>query len=82
MPGAGPWSAVYMAMRPLRDPDLFLEGDVVVRKTMAALGSPVRARGASDHAFAWRPWRSYAVMHLWRHAATAAGTQPAKEEQR
>jgi AraC family transcriptional regulator of adaptative response / DNA-3-methyladenine glycosylase II len=59
IPGIGPWTVSYIAMRALGDPDVFLDGDVGVRRALAALGGdpdPVR----------WRPWRSYAVMHLWR----------------
>jgi len=82
LPGVGPWTAGYIAMRALRDPDVFLEGDVVVRNTMAALGLPGDRPSAGEHAFAWRPWRSYVVMHLWRHAATAPRNQPSKDEQR
>jgi AraC family transcriptional regulator, regulatory protein of adaptative response / DNA-3-methyladenine glycosylase II len=59
IPGIGPWTASYVAMRALRDPDVFLPGDVGVRNALSRLG------GAPDPE-RWRPWRSYAVMHLWR----------------
>jgi AraC family transcriptional regulator, regulatory protein of adaptative response / DNA-3-methyladenine glycosylase II len=59
IPGIGPWTADYVAMRALGDPDVFLPGDVGIRDALARLGRPV------DDA-RWRPWRSYAVMHLWR----------------
>jgi AraC family transcriptional regulator of adaptative response / DNA-3-methyladenine glycosylase II len=59
IPGIGPWTASYVAMRALGDPDVFLPGDVGVRNALARLG------GAPDPE-RWRPWRSYAVMHLWR----------------
>jgi AraC family transcriptional regulator of adaptative response / DNA-3-methyladenine glycosylase II len=59
IPGVGPWTAGYVAMRALGDPDVFLPGDVGIRHALARLGGP-----ADDEA--WRPWRSYAVMHLWR----------------
>jgi len=59
IPGIGPWTADYVAMRALGDPDVFLPGDVGIRDALARLGGPV------DDA-RWRPWRSYAVMHLWR----------------
>jgi len=67
--GVGPWTAGYIAMRALGDPDVFLEGDVVVRGAMRSLALPAASGPAATRAFAWRPWRSYAVMHLWRHAA-------------
>ena len=57
--GVGPWTASYIAMRALGDPDAFLPGDVGIRHALARLGS------APDDE-SWRPWRSYAVMHLWR----------------
>ncbi len=59
IPGVGPWTAGYVAMRALGDPDVFLPGDVGIRHALARLG------GTPDDG-AWRPWRSYAVMHLWR----------------
>jgi AraC family transcriptional regulator of adaptative response / DNA-3-methyladenine glycosylase II len=49
-------------MRALGDPDVFLPGDVGLRHALERLGAP-----ASDEQ--WRPWRSYAVMHLWRSLA-------------
>ncbi|MBA2532646.1 MAG: DNA-3-methyladenine glycosylase 2 family protein [Nocardioidaceae bacterium] len=72
LPGVGPWTAGYIAMRALADPDVYLEGDVVVRKSMSRLGLPSSAGTAAKHAYTWRPWRSYAVMHLWRHASDRA----------
>jgi AraC family transcriptional regulator of adaptative response / DNA-3-methyladenine glycosylase II len=81
LPGVGPWTAGYIAMRALGDPDVFLGGDVVVRNAMAALGLPGPTRAAGEHAYAWRPWRSYAVMHLWRHAATAPDSAPRADEE-
>jgi AraC family transcriptional regulator, regulatory protein of adaptative response / DNA-3-methyladenine glycosylase II len=67
LPGTGPWTAGYIAMRALSDPDAFLGGDVIVRHAMRSLGLPATAVGAEAHAARWRPWRSYAVIHLWRH---------------
>jgi AraC family transcriptional regulator of adaptative response / DNA-3-methyladenine glycosylase II len=64
IPGIGPWTSSYIAMRALGWPDAFLENDLVV---LRALGEtrPARARARSE---AWRPWRAYATMHLWRNA--------------
>ncbi|QID18652.1 DNA-3-methyladenine glycosylase 2 [Nitrogeniibacter mangrovi] len=61
VPGIGPWTAHYVAMRALAWPDAFPEGDYGVR---AALGMCTAAE-ARRQAEAWRPWRAYAVMHLW-----------------
>jgi AraC family transcriptional regulator of adaptative response / DNA-3-methyladenine glycosylase II len=63
IPGIGPWTASYVAMRALGDPDAFLPADIGVRDALRRLG---RDPGeATELAEAWRPWRSYAVMHLW-----------------
>ncbi|MEV0260100.1 AlkA N-terminal domain-containing protein [Streptomyces sp. NPDC050617] len=63
--GIGPWTARYMRMRALGDPDVFLPGDAGVRHGLAAIGATAEA------AEGWRPWRSYALHHLW-NAATPA----------
>ena len=65
MPGIGPWTADYLRMRVLGDPDGFLPSDLGVRR--GSSGSALRAtrRSAAAAAEAWRPWRSYALMHLW-----------------
>ena len=67
LPGIGPWTAGYIGMRALSDPDAFLSGDVIVRHAMRSLGLPATTANAEAHAARWRPWRSYAVVHLWRH---------------
>ncbi|WP_035610640.1 DNA-3-methyladenine glycosylase 2 [Haloferula sp. BvORR071] len=62
LPGIGQWTANYIAMRALRWPDAFPKEDIAVRN---ALGR-VSAKQAEERSQAWRPWRSYAVLHLWR----------------
>jgi AraC family transcriptional regulator of adaptative response / DNA-3-methyladenine glycosylase II len=62
LPGLGPWTAHYIAMRALRWPDAFPKEDIAVRKKLGGLS----ARAVEDVSQAWRPWRSYAVLHLWR----------------
>ncbi len=64
-PGIGPWTAHYIAMRATGWPDAFPKEDMVIRKAMGGL-TPAQAQ---DRAEQWRPWRSYAVMHLWRGSA-------------
>ena len=64
-PGIGPWTAAYITMRGLGDPDVMLAGDLGVRHAVAALGGDDRTREIERAAHAWRPWRSYAVAHLW-----------------
>jgi AraC family transcriptional regulator of adaptative response / DNA-3-methyladenine glycosylase II len=66
IPGVGPWTARYIAMRALRWPDAFLANDLVVLRTM----NETRAARAEAASAAWRPWRAYAVMHLWKGAST------------
>lgn len=61
LPGIGSWTAQYIAMRALRWPDAFPGGDIAVRK---ALGGVTAAR-AEELSQGWRPWRSYATLHLW-----------------
>jgi AraC family transcriptional regulator of adaptative response / DNA-3-methyladenine glycosylase II len=63
--GIGPWTLAYVAMRALRDSDAFLAGDLGVREGLQALGLPSGARELLHRAERWRPWRAYAVMHLW-----------------
>lgn len=66
LPGVGPWTAGYLAMRVLGDPDELLAEDLAVRRGAAARGLPSDIPGLTAHAAAWRPWRSYAATHLWR----------------
>ena len=66
LPGIGPWTVEYVAMRALRDPDAFPASDLVLRNALGGISE----REALARAEAWRPWRAYAAMHLW--TATAA----------
>jgi AraC family transcriptional regulator, regulatory protein of adaptative response / DNA-3-methyladenine glycosylase II len=63
LPGIGQWTAQYIAMRALRWPDAFPKGDVAVLKNLGG----VTVKEADEMSQAWRPWRSYAVLHLWSH---------------
>jgi len=63
LPGVGQWTAHYIAMRALRWPDAFPKEDIAVRKSLGG----VTARQAEELSQAWRPWRSYAVLHLWKN---------------
>lgn len=65
VPGIGPWTSGYVRMRALGDPDVFLPTDLGVRHGLARLGLPVTASEARDMAERWRPWRSYALLHIW-----------------
>ena len=66
MPGIGPWTADYVRMRVLGDPDVFLPGDVAVRAGAAAAGIPSDAAALTAWAARTAPWRSYLTAHLWR----------------
>ncbi|MDO3702443.1 AlkA N-terminal domain-containing protein [Micromonospora sp. C28SCA-DRY-2] len=68
LPGIGPWTAGYVAMRALGDPDVLLPTDLAVRRGAAALGLPTDPKTLDAYAERWRPWRSYAVIRLWRAA--------------
>jgi AraC family transcriptional regulator of adaptative response / DNA-3-methyladenine glycosylase II len=61
LPGIGPWTAQYIAMRALRWPDAFPKEDIILRKNLGG----VTAAQAEALSQAWRPWRSYATLHLW-----------------
>jgi AraC family transcriptional regulator of adaptative response / DNA-3-methyladenine glycosylase II len=68
--GVGPWTVGYIRMRALGDPDVYLEGDVGVRRAQASLRclsapAPVPSTGGAPDPQRWRPWSSYAVAHLW-----------------
>lgn len=62
LPGIGEWTASYIAMRAWQWPDAFLPTDYIVRQRFPGK----TPRFIADYAERWRPWRSYAVYHLWR----------------
>ena len=66
LPGIGPWTAGYVAMRVLGNPDIFLASDLVLLQSAALRGLPATPRTLAAHATRWAPWRSYAGLHLWR----------------
>jgi AraC family transcriptional regulator of adaptative response / DNA-3-methyladenine glycosylase II len=65
LPGIGEWTAGYIVMRALGDPDTFLPSDLGIKKAGARLGLGTNPRAISEHAAAWRPWRTYATHQLW-----------------
>jgi AraC family transcriptional regulator of adaptative response / DNA-3-methyladenine glycosylase II len=67
--GIGDWTAGYVALRALGEPDAFLPTDLGVRRGAAALGLPDDPAALAAHADRhWAPWRSYALIRLWRYA--------------
>jgi AraC family transcriptional regulator of adaptative response / DNA-3-methyladenine glycosylase II len=74
--GIGHWTTQYIAMRALRDPDAFPEGDLVLKR----MAGTHTMRELANRSEAWRPWRAYAVMLLWQRATddkpSAIGQRP------
>ena len=76
LPGVGPWTAAYMLMRGWSWPDAFPPGDIVLRRALASDPEQALSSAAADAASAaYRPYRSYAVLHLWQ-AAALKGKRP------
>ncbi len=75
LPGIGPWTADYIALRALGDPDVFLPTDLGVKHGLARLGL---SETAEEAAARWSPWRSYALMHVW----SALSSEPPNEEEK
>jgi AraC family transcriptional regulator of adaptative response / DNA-3-methyladenine glycosylase II len=70
LPGIGPWTTEYIAMRALGDRDAFLETDLGVKRAIELLGYDSRPAAVLKLAEAWRPYRSYALAHLWAYSPT------------
>jgi AraC family transcriptional regulator of adaptative response / DNA-3-methyladenine glycosylase II len=66
LPGLGPWTAQYVALRALGEPDAFPAGDLVLRRMASPNGALLTPRTLEERAERWRPWRGYATLHLWR----------------
>jgi AraC family transcriptional regulator of adaptative response / DNA-3-methyladenine glycosylase II len=79
LPGVGPWTAEIVAMRGLGDPDAFPATDLGVRIAAERLGLPGAARTLGERSARWRPWRSYAVQHLWTTLDHSVNHWPPKE---
>jgi AraC family transcriptional regulator of adaptative response / DNA-3-methyladenine glycosylase II len=74
LPGIGRWTASYVAMRALGNPDAFLPGDLGVRRAAEGLGLDPSPRRLEAYAERWRPWRAYAVLYLWESLSTQIET--------
>ncbi len=68
LPGIGPWTAHYVAMRALHWPNAFPADDLAIRRALRVTTS----RAAEARATRWQPWRGYAAMHLWNHHGNSA----------
>jgi len=80
LPGIGEWTAHYMAMRALSHPDAFPAADLILRRAAARGGEALGTKALTTLAEAWRSWRAYAVIHLWRGSADAAPAPRAKRK--
>ena len=82
LPGVGPWTADYVRLRALSDPDAFPVADLGLRHAAAGLGLPDDLRGLGARAESWSPWRSYAAQHLWTSMPPSLHPprRPAKEK--
>jgi AraC family transcriptional regulator of adaptative response / DNA-3-methyladenine glycosylase II len=76
--GVGPWTADYVALRALGDRDAFLPSDLVIRQVLGEVGTPVSAAAAEQQSQVWRPWRAYAVAHLWASAPAVRAARNAR----
>jgi DNA-3-methyladenine glycosylase II len=75
LPGIGPWTAQYIAMRACGEPDAFPSGDLGLRRAAGNGNGPVDEATLEARSQAWRPWRAYAAMHLWCAPTTAGNGQ-------
>ena len=73
IPGIGPWTAQYIALRALNDPDAFPHADLILLRAAAPPGETLTPAQLLQRSEQWRPWRAYVVMLLWRHYAVGAG---------
>jgi AraC family transcriptional regulator of adaptative response / DNA-3-methyladenine glycosylase II len=71
LPGLGPWTAQYIAMRALREPDAFPASDLGLLRAMATKDGRPTPKALAEHAERWRPWRAYAALRLWTQYSVA-----------
>jgi len=79
LPGIGEWTAQYIAMRALGESDAFLAADVALQRILALSGRRPTAPELLARAEHWRPWRAYAVLHLWMAENELTTTSTKKE---
>jgi AraC family transcriptional regulator of adaptative response / DNA-3-methyladenine glycosylase II len=71
LPGIGPWTAHYIALRALGHPDAFPADDLVLQRAVPNDGSRMSAKALTARSEAWRPWRAYSVIQLWKDSMNA-----------
>ncbi|HEY6329139.1 MAG TPA: 3-methyladenine DNA glycosylase 2, partial [Blastocatellia bacterium] len=77
LPGIGPWTAQYIAMRALREPDAFPASDLGLLRAMETERGRPTPKAMLEMAEQWRPWRAYAAMRLWIQGQSAAAARNA-----
>ncbi|HMD44875.1 MAG TPA: AlkA N-terminal domain-containing protein [Acidimicrobiales bacterium] len=77
--GVGPWTVEYVAMRALGDPDAFMPTDLGIRRSLRHLGQSDRPSAAAALSERWRPWRAYAMAHLWAQPTAGAVPTPTRK---
>ncbi len=82
LPGVGPWTAQYVALRALGEPDALPYGDWVLRRMAARGAAPLTAQQLEQRSETWRPWRSYATVHLWQAAGQLAASRQVARNRR
>jgi AraC family transcriptional regulator, regulatory protein of adaptative response / DNA-3-methyladenine glycosylase II len=78
LPGIGPWTAHYIALRALGHPDAFPADDLVLQRAVPNDGSRMTAKALTARSEAWRPWRAYSVIQLWKDSMPASKAAKAK----
>jgi len=75
LPGIGPWTAQYVALRAFGEPDAFPAGDLGLRRALEAARVPADAAALRERALSWSPFRAYATLHLWSSLAAVASAR-------
>ncbi|MDJ0608859.1 MAG: AlkA N-terminal domain-containing protein [Kiloniellales bacterium] len=82
LPGIGRWTADYITLRALGDPDAFPAGDLGLIRAARRLGIADDESSLRTRAEAWRPWRAYAAQYLWLSDLAAPDAKPARRTER
>jgi 3-methyladenine DNA glycosylase/8-oxoguanine DNA glycosylase len=69
--GVGRWTAEYVVLRALNEPDAFPAGDLILRRVAGGTDAALTETALEARAETWRPWRGYAAVHLWAQARPA-----------
>jgi AraC family transcriptional regulator, regulatory protein of adaptative response / DNA-3-methyladenine glycosylase II len=78
--GVGPWTVSYIRMRALGDPDAFLPGDLALQRALRQAGRDTDVRASTEASSTWRPYRSYAMLHLWTSEPGSQQTRESKKK--